>query len=115
MPAHAWSLDVVQTIIRSSNLMFEPALASVSGADMSHFYVMAWVVHPDLISEEDVCVLPEPEEPFVEGAPPLFVWASEIIHAKKDTLQYSVSVLIGVSLRHSLPRAINVVGRQGAL
>jgi hypothetical protein len=86
MAAHAWSIEAVQAIIGSSGLMFEPAPVLVSGVDRSHFYVVAWVVHLDLIPVEVGGILPEPEEPFVEGEPPLFLRASEIIHAKKDTL-----------------------------
>jgi hypothetical protein len=83
--AHAWSIEAVQATIRSSGLVFEPALVLVLGVDRSHFYVVAWVVHLILIPVEVGGILPEPEEPFMEGEPPLFLQASEIIHAK-DTL-----------------------------
>jgi hypothetical protein len=86
VPAHAWSVDAVQALIGSSSLVFEPALASLSEVDQSQLYVMAWAVHSDLIPVEVGGVLPEPEEPFIEGEPPLFLQASEIIHSKRDTL-----------------------------
>jgi hypothetical protein len=80
LPTHAWTLDMVQAVIGSSSLVFEPTPASVSRVDRSHFYVVAWAVHPDLISAEVSGVLPKPKVPFVEGEPPLFPWASKIIH-----------------------------------
>jgi hypothetical protein len=83
---------MVQAVIGSSSLVFEPTPASVSRVDRSHFYVVAWAVHPDLISAEVSGVLPKPKVPFVEGEPPLFPWASKIIHSKRDTLQYGVLV-----------------------
>jgi hypothetical protein len=54
---------------------------------MSSFLMAAWAVHPELISEEVGCVVPEPEEPFMERVPPLFLSSSEIVHSpKRDTL-----------------------------
>jgi hypothetical protein len=81
-------------VIGSSSLVFEPAPTSVSRVDGSRFYVIAWAVHPNLISAEVSSVLPKPKVPFVEGEPPLFLQASEIIHSKWDTLQYKVLVHI---------------------
>jgi hypothetical protein len=46
--AHAWLLKVVQTIIGSSCLSFELSHASVAKTNMSCFFVVAWVIHPDL-------------------------------------------------------------------
>jgi hypothetical protein len=45
-------------------------------------------IHPDLIPNEVGCIIPEPEEPFVERAPPLFLSSLELIHSKRDTLQF---------------------------
>jgi hypothetical protein len=56
---------------------------------MSSFLMAAWAVHPELISEEVGCVVPEPEEPFTERVPPLFLSSSYIVHSpKRDTLQF---------------------------
>jgi hypothetical protein len=49
-------------------------------------------------------MLPEPEVPFVEGEPPLFLRASEIIHSKRDTLQYRVLLHILEVHNFSPPR-----------
>jgi hypothetical protein len=80
--AHTWSVDAVQVIIGSSSLVFEPAPTLVLKVDRSCFYVVAWTVHPELIPVEVGGVLLESEEPFVEGEPPLFLRASEIIHSR---------------------------------
>jgi hypothetical protein len=40
------------------------------------------------------CVIPEPEVPFIERELPLFLLASEIIHSKKDALQFHAFNLI---------------------
>jgi hypothetical protein len=61
---------------------------------MSQFLAVAWVVHPDLIPNEVGCVVPEPQEPFVDRQPPLFLRASEIIHSKRDTLGFHALVKI---------------------
>jgi hypothetical protein len=60
--------------------------------------------HPDLIPIEVGGMLPEPEVPFVEGEPPLFLQASEIIHSKRDTLQYRVLLHILEVHNFSPPR-----------
>jgi hypothetical protein len=36
--------------------------------------------------------VPEPKEPFVERAPSLFLSSSEIIHSKRDPLQFHALV-----------------------
>jgi hypothetical protein len=55
---------------------------------------VTWAVHPDLILVEVGCIIPEPEEPFVECEPPLFLSASELIHSKQDTLQFRAFIQI---------------------
>jgi hypothetical protein len=62
----------------------------VNGADLSRFLVVAWAIHPDLILVEVGCVIPEPEEPFVQGELPLFLHAEEAIHYKRNTIQFPV-------------------------
>jgi hypothetical protein len=47
---------------------------------MFEFLAVAWTVHPHLVPVEVGCIVPEPQEPFVERLPPLFLRASEIIH-----------------------------------
>jgi hypothetical protein len=86
LPAHAWSLETAQAIVGSSCLIFDVAPSSSSGDDLLAFWATAWAMHPDLIPTELGCIFPEPEEPFVEREPPLFLSTSEIIHSKRETL-----------------------------
>jgi hypothetical protein len=85
---HSWSPSMVLAIIRSSCQNFEIAPSSANMADLLRFFVVACAIHPDLIPNEVGFVIPESEEPFEEGTPPLFLHASELIHSKLDTLQY---------------------------
>jgi hypothetical protein len=61
---------------------------------MSNFLVVAWALQPELISSEVGCAIPEPVEPFVERAPPVFLRSSEIIYSKCVTLQFRVLIQI---------------------
>jgi hypothetical protein len=61
---------------------------------MSQFLVATWAIHPDFIPNEVGCVVHEPVEPFVEGQPPLFIRASELIHAKRDVSGFRALVRI---------------------
>jgi hypothetical protein len=79
--AHAWSVDFIQAMIGSSCLVFEVAPSSLEQTDLSSFLVVAWARHPDLIPNEVGCSVPEPVEPFVEVALPLFLRLLEIIHS----------------------------------
>jgi hypothetical protein len=79
--AHIWPVQMVQEIIGSSCLVFEPALTSAEGSDLSQFMVVAWVVDPDLIPREVGCVIPEPEGSSVVGESPLFLRVPEMIHS----------------------------------
>jgi hypothetical protein len=60
---------------------------------MFTFLVIAWSMHPDLISNEVGCAIPEPAQPSV-GETPLFLRASEIIHSKCDMLQFCALVQV---------------------
>jgi hypothetical protein len=88
VPAHAWSVETAQPIVGLSCLIVEVSLRSLNGEDLSRYMAVAWCLHPDLIPTEVGCVIPEPEVPSVEREPPLFLLASEIIHSKKDALQF---------------------------
>jgi hypothetical protein len=52
------------------------------------------MVHPDLALVEVGCIIPEPQEPFMERQPPLFLRSSEIIHSKRDRLGFRVFIKI---------------------
>jgi hypothetical protein len=88
IPTHVWSMEVAQTIVGSSCLIFDASPASADGSNMSQFLAVAWVVHPNLIPNEVGCIVPEPQEPFVDRQLPLFLRASEINHSKRDTLGF---------------------------
>jgi hypothetical protein len=88
VPGHLWSVEVVQSIIGSLCLVFEPAPQLVAGEDLSKFFVIAWSKHPDLIPVEVGCIVPEPAGPSVVGKRPLFLWGEELIHSMLDTLQF---------------------------
>jgi hypothetical protein len=88
IPVHAWSPSMVHAFIGSACWNLEIILASTNRTDLSRFFVVAWAIHPDLIPNEVGFAIPEPEEPFQEGVPPLFLHALELIHSKLDSLQY---------------------------
>jgi hypothetical protein len=94
IPAHVWSLDTAQAMVGSSCLIFDTGPSSTDGSDMSQYLAAALAIHPDLILMEVGCVFPEPEQPFVEREPPLFISASEVIHSKQDTLQLRVFIRV---------------------
>jgi hypothetical protein len=79
--------------------VFLPHLQRLTGlvgqlSDMSQFLPAAWAIHPDLIPNKVVCAMREPVKPFIEGQPLLFIRASELIHAKRDTLGFCALVKI---------------------
>jgi hypothetical protein len=92
LPAHVWSPETVQIIIASACLNFEIVLALLNRVDLFRFFVVAWAIHPNLISVEIGCVVLEPEGESVVGVRPLFLRAEELMHSKQDTLQFWVFV-----------------------
>jgi hypothetical protein len=88
IPMHVWSIEVPQTIVGSSCLIFNASPSSMDGSDMSQFLVAAWAIHPDLIPNEVGCAVPEPIESFIEWQPPVFLQASELIHSKRVSLGF---------------------------
>jgi hypothetical protein len=61
---------------------------------MSRSLVVTWAIQPDLIPNEVGYIIPKPEEPSIVSEPPLFLYASEIIHPKKDTLQFQAFIQV---------------------
>jgi hypothetical protein len=49
---------------------------------------LCWARHPNLISTEVGCSIPEPVEPFAKATPPMFIRSSEVIHLKCDLLHF---------------------------
>lgn len=94
LPAHAWSVDAVQTIISSACLEIQPTPATAAQSDMSSYMLVAWSYDPDLIPVEVECSIPEPVEPFVGRAPPLYLKAEEIIESRRDALGFTVQIRI---------------------
>ncbi|CAL4948394.1 unnamed protein product [Urochloa decumbens] len=92
IPGHLWESEVAQRIVGSSCLIIQTVPDVASRRNMRTFTVAAWAVHPDLIPQEVVIVVPEKEEPFSPGN--LFLRPEELIHASKGSLRYRVSVEI---------------------
>jgi hypothetical protein len=105
---HVWSADSAQAILWSPHVIFELAPTTMDQSDLSHFLLVSWANHPDLIPNEVRCIIPEPLEPFVKHYPPLFLRASEVIHSKRDTLQFCVFIHILELHDFSLPVNIQV-------
>jgi hypothetical protein len=92
--AHAWSVKLAQAVLGSSCLVLEMMTRSLDRSEMSSYLIVGWALHSELISSEVGCAIPEPVEPFMGEAPPLFLRSSEIIHSKCDTLQFRVFIRI---------------------
>jgi hypothetical protein len=92
LPAHVWSLEVTQEVVRTSRAIFDQAPSSSAATDMSQYIVAAWALHLDLIPIEVGCIVLEPEEPSEVGRP--LLRASEIMHSKRDMMQFRVSIKI---------------------
>lgn len=81
IPSQACSTEVAQAILGSSG-------AKVEIANLELF-VTTWCVHPDLIPDEMIMVIPEPEEEHDDGSP-LYLWPWEIIHSEVSVLPYLI-------------------------
>jgi hypothetical protein len=85
---------MAQEIVRSSYTIFDQAPSSSAATDLSQYIVAAWCLHPELIPSEVGCIVLELEEPSEVGRSPFFLRAYEIIHSKRDTLQFRVFIKI---------------------
>jgi hypothetical protein len=81
LSAHVWSPEIVQMIIDSSCLSFEIAPTSLNREDLSHFFMVAWAIHPNLIPMEVGCMVPESKGEPIVGLWPLFLRVDEIVHS----------------------------------
>jgi hypothetical protein len=81
LSTHVWSPEIVQMIIDSSCLSFEIAPASLNREDLSHFFMVAWAIHPNLIPMEVGCMVPESKGEPIVSLWPLFLRADEIVHS----------------------------------
>jgi hypothetical protein len=84
----------MQMIIGTSCLNFKIAPASLNREDLSHFFVVAWAIHPNLILVEVGCMVPEPKREPIIDVRPLFLWTDEIVHSKQDTLHFKAFVQV---------------------
>jgi hypothetical protein len=93
LPAHVWSVECAQVIIGSSCLCFEPGLQSVSMTDMTCFYLVIWTIHLDLIPVRSIVLfLSRSGHRRWEPPPPTLPRTKELIHSKRDTLQYRILI-----------------------
>lgn len=94
IPARARSTEVAQTILGSSCARVDftnpEALADL---DERELFVVTWCAHPDLIPDEMIMAVPEPEEEH-DGGSPLYLWPHEIIHDEVPALRYLVCLRI---------------------
>jgi hypothetical protein len=94
LPTHVWSSKIMQMIIGTSCLNFKIAPASLNREDLSHFFVVAWAIHPNLILVEVGCMVPEPKREPIIDVRPQFLWTDEIVHSKQDTLYFKAFVQV---------------------
>jgi len=64
IPAHARSVETAQTILGSSSARVEIANpgALADPDDDRELFVAAWCAHPNLIPDEKIMAVPEPQE-----------------------------------------------------
>lgn len=60
LPAHAWNLDTIASILSSSCTDLKPTPETMSRADLRCFRLLAWTSDPDLIPIGKLLVVPEP-------------------------------------------------------
>jgi len=89
VPAHALSEDVAAHLLGSSCTQVEIATADADGVDdddARELFVAAWCLHPLLVPEQKLLVIPEPREPHDPGI--LFLREHETIHSELPILHY---------------------------
>jgi hypothetical protein len=100
LPSHALSTEVAQAILASSGAKAEIATPEAVNDpdDERELFVVAWCAHPDLVPDEVVMAIPEPEEEH-DGGPLLFLRPWEV-----PALRYLVRLrLIEFQDWHTLP------------
>lgn len=92
IPSHARSMETAQIILGSSctNIDIANPEAATDPDDERELFVAAWCAHPNLVPEEKIMAVPEPEEEH-DGGPPLFLQSHEIIHNGPVCLEESES------------------------
>lgn len=94
IPSYARSMETAQAILGSSSAKVDIAnpKALSDSDDERELFVAAWCAHPDLIPDEKIMAVLEPEEEH-DGGPPLFLRLHEIIH-EVPALRYWVHLRI---------------------
>jgi len=82
IPAHAQSVEVAQAILGSAGAKVEFASpeALADPDDERELFAAAWCAHPDLVPDEVIMAVLEPEEPHDGGPNLFFLRPHEIIH-----------------------------------
>ncbi|CAD6222371.1 unnamed protein product [Miscanthus lutarioriparius] len=95
IPSHARSSEVAQTILGSAGAKVEIADPDALSylEDEREFFVSTWCAHPDLVLDEIIMAVPEPEEEHDSGSP-LYLRPHEIIHDDVPALRYLVHIRI---------------------
>lgn len=95
VPAHARSVEVAQAVLGTAGAKVQIAdLEALSDPDCEReFFVSAWCAHPDLVPDEVIMAVPEPEEPH-DGGPPLYLRPEEIVHSEVPALRYLIHIRI---------------------
>ena len=89
VPAHALSEAVAQQLLGSSCAQVQLASSDADGVeddDARELFVAAWCLHPLLVPEQKLLVIPEPLEPHDPSI--LFLREHEIIHSHLPILHY---------------------------
>jgi hypothetical protein len=91
IPVHARSSKVAQKILDSSGTKTEIANPDAFNGpnDKRELFVASWCAHPDLIPNEKIMAVLEPEEEH-DGSPPLYLCPWEVIHDEVLALRYLI-------------------------
>ena len=91
LPSHARSTEVVQCILCSAEARAEIAnpKAMADPDDECELFVASWCAHPDLVPDEIIMAVPEPEEDH-DGGSPLYLRPHETIHDEVPALRYLI-------------------------
>jgi hypothetical protein len=61
VPGHAWNEDTGRQILAPACSKIKLSLQSAAGPDLRSLVVRAWCIHPDLIPQEKIIFIPEPD------------------------------------------------------
>jgi hypothetical protein len=117
IPAHAQSVEVAQAILGSAGAKVEFASpeALADPDDERELFAAAWCAHPDLVPDEVIMAVLEPEEPHDGGPNLFFLRPHEIIHDDVPALRYLVRIrLVEFQDWHTPPTSDDEDGFLGA-